>query len=66
MKQAQKELDDFLFENKHLIPYQARLNKAMNSVPDHLRLLVLSFYIADNIDELSTELQILATMLKKV
>jgi hypothetical protein len=59
LRKAERDLQDFLMQNRHLVPFQVKLNTAMNKVPDHMRILVLSVFIRDNLDELSTELQLL-------
>lgn len=56
---SKDELKLFLEQNPHLMEYQVRLNKAMNSVPEEQRLLVLSQYIMWNLEELNVELEML-------
>jgi len=59
------ELKFFLEQHPHLLEYQVRLNKAMNSVPDGYRLLVLSQYMVWNLEELNTELEILKIAIQR-
>jgi hypothetical protein len=54
-----EELKLFLEQHPHLKPYQNRLEKEMNSVPEEYRLLVVMKHLAMNLEELDTELRLL-------
>lgn len=53
------ELKIFLEQHPHLMSYQIRLEKEMNSVPDVDRLKVLAKHIIYNLQELEIELKLL-------
>jgi hypothetical protein len=53
------ELKMFLEEHPHLIPYQIRLEREMNLVPDADRLKVLAKHIIYNLQELEIEFKLL-------
>lgn len=53
------ELKMFLEQHPHLMSYQIRLEKEMNSVPDVDRLKVLAKHIIYNLQELEIELKLL-------
>jgi hypothetical protein len=53
------ELKMFLEQHPHLMSYQIRLEKEMNSVPDADRLKVLAKHIIYNLQELEIELKLL-------
>lgn len=54
-----KELELFLKEHPHLVSYQNRLEKEMNSVSEEYRSMVLIKHILCNLNELETELKLL-------
>lgn len=60
------ELKTFLKKHPHLMSYQIRLEKEMNSVPDNYRLTILAKHIAYNLEELETELKLLQLKLKTI
>lgn len=66
MNKSERELEVFLMENPKLIPFQRRLERDMNEQQGLDRLMVLSKYIKDNLDELSTELQLLQLEIAKI
>ncbi len=66
MTKPELELKLFLEQHPHLMEYQVRLNKAMNSVPEEHRLLVLSQYISWNLEELNTELEMLKATIQRI
>lgn len=60
------ELKLFLEEHPHLKPYQIRLKKEMDTVPEEYRLTVLAKHIAWNMEELETELRLLQLKLTEL
>ena len=54
-----EELKLFLEQHPHLMTYQARLQKEMNSVSEEHRIAILAKHIAWNVHELETELKLL-------
>jgi hypothetical protein len=60
------ELKLFLEEHPHLKPYQIRLKKEMDAVPEEYRLTVLAKHIAWNMEELETELRLLQLKLTEL
>jgi len=59
MTKEEAELNIFLLKHPHLALYQKRLEKEMDDYPDEARIMVISRHLIDNLDELSTELQLL-------
>ena len=53
------ELKTFLEKHPHLMSYQIRLEKEMNSVPDADRLKVLAKHMVYNLQELEVEFKLL-------
>jgi hypothetical protein len=66
MNKSERELEVFLMENPKLIPFQRRLERDMNEQQGLDRLAVLTRYIKDNLDELSTELRLLQLEIIKI
>jgi hypothetical protein len=58
-----RELKLFLEQHPHLKPYQDRLEREMNSVPEKDRLSVLAKHITWNLEELEIELRLLQAKL---
>jgi hypothetical protein len=59
MNKAERELEEFLLKNPHLANVQRKLEKEMDQAPDQYRILVVMRRLADNLDELKTELELL-------
>lgn len=62
----QKELDTFLKNNPSLIPFQRRIKKRLDEVPEEMRTIVLSQLLVDNLQELATELRLLQMKIEKI
>lgn len=59
-----KELEEYLQTHPHLLSLQDRLSREMGSVPEDQRINVLVRYLRDNLDELTTELELLNSKLR--
>lgn len=58
-----EELKLFLEKHPHLQTLQNRLESEMDAVPDEYRMLVVAKHLAWNLEELETELKLLAVLL---
>ena len=58
-----EELKLFLKQHPHLQTLQDRLEREMDSVPNEYRMLVIAKHLAWNLEELETELKLLAVLL---
>lgn len=68
LRQAQKELDEYLQQNPHLVSFQNHLDEALNKAGDdpQARFKVFNLYLQDNLLELKTELIMLKMGLDEV
>jgi hypothetical protein len=62
----QKELDAFLKNNPHLMPFQHRISKKLNEVPEEMRIIALSQLLVNNLQELATELTLLQIKIEEL
>lgn len=57
LNEARLELAEFLTKHPHLIPFQNKLEEDMNKSDNRLN--TLSFYLQDNLEQLTVELLLL-------
>lgn len=65
LEKADKELENFIRANPKLIPFQIKLSREMEQVPEDMRYLVILRHLINNLDELGVELELLKQTVEK-
>ena len=66
LNKAQNELVAFLIKNPNMLPLQEKIEKQLNSVPEHYRVNVIARLLIDSLDEMVTELKMLQVEIGKL
>lgn len=68
LRQAEKELDNYLRQNPHLITFQNHLDTSLNEAGSDVekRFKIFNLYLQDNLIQLKTELIMLKIELDKL
>ena len=68
LRQAEKELDNYLRQNQHLINFQNHLDTSLNEAGSDVekRFKIFNLYLQDNLIQLKTELIMLKIELDKL